>query len=370
MWTFVAHADVTNLLRDRRLGRQISHLKSRVELGLDPIPDRNQPFYDIDNLSMLANEPPVHTRLRGLVHQAFLTRQVASLEPGIRQLCKELVDGIRSRLLSGSVSLDLLQEYATPIPVMIIADLLGVPREKCSDLLAWSHAMVQMYEMQRTEQMELEAVTASREFVAYLRDFVALRRKDLGDDLISHLIRVESEGDKLTPDELIANCILLLNAGHEATVNVIGNGMLALLENPQQADCWRTGQIGSETAVEELLRFDTPLHQFNRWVLEPMTIHGQRFEVGQEVALLLGAANRDETVFEEAQTLKLNRDPNPHVSFGGGIHFCLGAALARLEVSAAIETLLQSLPELKLAAAPRFKNSYHFRGLESLMVTV
>lgn len=274
LWTFVSHHDVTSLLRDRRLGRQINHLKSRDELGLNPIPECSKPFFDIDNLSMLASEPPVHTRLRGLVQKAFMARQIASLNVQIELLCGELIDSISKQLASGA-EVDLLAQYATPIPVTIIADLLGVPRDKCDDLLRWSHAMVQMYELQRTEEMELQAVEASREFVQYLRDYVALRRGSLGDDLISHLIAAESEGEKLTEDELIANCILLLNAGHEATVNVIGNGVLALLNNREEAESWRSGQVDSQTAVEELLRYDTPLHQFNRWVLEPFEINGQ-----------------------------------------------------------------------------------------------
>lgn len=367
LWTFVSHHDVAMLLRDRRLGRQISHKKSRAELGLPAIPKNNQPFFDIDNLSMLASEPPNHTRLRGLVQKAFVAREIASLRPQIESLCKTLVSNLQERL-STNPDVDLLRSYATPIPVMIIADLLGVPREKCDDLLRWSHAMVQMYEMQRTPEMEANAVNASREFVEFLRDFVNRRRDRLGDDLISHLIRVEAEGEKLTEDELIANCILMLNAGHEATVNVIGNGVLALLQNPEQASHWRDGSVASDAAVEELLRFDTPLHQFNRWVLEPIEINGQRFEVGQEVALLLGAANRDASVFEQANELRLGRISNPHVSLGGGIHFCLGASLARLEISIAFETLLPSLSKLSLAEQPRFRNSYHFRGLETLKV--
>ena len=370
IWTFVSHQDVFSLLRDRRLGRQISHLKSRDELGLPPVAAQHQPFFDIDNLSMLASEPPMHTRLRSLVQKAFVAREVAGLEARIESLCGELIVDIREKFRQGAESVDLLREYATPIPVTIIADLLGVPRDNCDDLLKLSHAMVQMYEMQRTPAMENQAVRASQEFVAFLRDYIAFRRSRLGDDLISHLIQVEEAGEKLTEDELIANCILLLNAGHEATVNVIGNGMLALLENPDQAALWRQGNVPSELAVEELLRFDTPLHQFNRWVLEPLEINGQQFEVGQEVALLLGAANRDPEVFVEPDTLRLGRQPNPHVSFGGGIHFCLGAALARLEVSIAFDKILNQLPNLRLADTSRFKNSYHFRGLESLLVAI
>lgn len=367
LWTFVSHHDVAMLLRDRRLGRQISHKKSPSELGLPAIPESNQPFFDVDNLTMLASEPPDHTRLRGLVQKAFVAREISSLRPAIEQLCETLVNELLERL-STDADVDLLKCYATPIPVMIIADLLGIPREKCDDLLRWSHAMVQMYEMQRTAEMEANAVKASREFVNYLRQYVSVRRSQLGDDLISHLIRVESLGDRLTEDELIANCILLLNAGHEATVNVIGNGTLALLQNPHQTCSWKDGKVASDAAVEELLRFDTPLHQFNRWVLEPLELNGQRFEIGQQVGLLLGAANRDPNIFEDADKLRLDRTTNPHVSFGGGIHFCLGASLARLEVAIALEKLLPHLSNLSLAETPRFRNSYHFRGLESLKV--
>ena len=370
LWTFASHRDVFDLLRDRRLGRQVSHIKTRQELGLDPIPERNQPFFDIDNLSMLASEPPVHTRMRSLVQKAFVARQVEGLRDQIQSLCNQLIDEIELEFASGLNHFDLLKEYATPIPVTIIADFLGVPRECCDDLLTWSHAMVQMYEMQRTPEMERNAVAASKEFVEFLRSYVSFRRNKLGDDLISHLIRVESEGEKLSEDELIANCILLLNAGHEATVNVIGNGMLALLKNPEQLHLWRQGQVAPETAVEEILRFDTPLHQFNRWVLEPVEIQGQHLKVGQEIALLLGAANHDPAVFQQPSELHLERKPNPHVSFGGGIHFCLGASLARLEVAIAIETLIRRLPNLTLVNDPKFKNTYHFRGLESLMLAV
>lgn len=367
LWTFVSHQDVFQLLRDRRLGRQIRHLESAGALVLPPIAAANQPFFDIDNLSMLALEPPVHTRLRSLVQTAFVASKVVSLRPQIEELCETLMINVLAEA-EAQTGVDLLLEYATPIPVTIIANLLGVPTDRCNDLLRWSHAMVQMYEMQRTPKMESEAVDASREFVEYLRSLVGIRRRDLKVDLISHLIRVESEGDKLSEDELIANCILLLNAGHEATVNVIGNGAFALLQNREQALRWRDGKVASETAVEELLRFDTPLHQFNRWVLEPIEIHGQQFDVGQEVALLLGAANRDPDVFDQPEALQLDRKPNPHVSFGGGIHFCLGAPLARLEIEIAFEKLIKKLPELELVEQPRFKNSYHFRGLESLPV--
>jgi len=188
--------------------------------------------------------------------------------------------------------------------------------------------------------------------------------------LISRLVEVEEAGEKLTEDELIANCILLLNAGHEATVNLIGNGMLALLTHRDQLERWRADSSLTDTAVEELLRYDTPLHQFNRWVLQSFEYRGRQFEVGQEIAMLLGSANHDELVFDSPNELDLGRKRNPHVSFGGGIHYCLGAPLARLELSIAFSVLIQRLPEMKLIGTPKYCNSFHFHGLESLNVQV
>lgn len=371
LWTFTRHADVNAVLRDRRFGRQISHLQTAEEIERTKPRAELKPFFDIDRLSMIGLEPPDHTRLRRLVQKAFVGRRIESYRERIASLCHELIDQMVCERADG-LPTDLLKSYATPIPVTIIAEMLGVPTTMSNELLRWSHDMVQMYEMQRTPESERAAVLASQEFVGYLHAFVEFRRQNPADDLVSELIAVEAQGERLTQDELIANCILLLNAGHEATVNVIGNGMLALLQNPDQMDLWRSRHADDfefeRTAVEELLRFDTPLQQFNRWVLEPLTFCGQRFEVGQEVALLLGAANRDENEFDAPQRLDLQRGHNPHVSFGAGIHYCLGAALARLEVQVAIPTLLRRLPDLQLTGDPRFKNHFHFRGLESLDV--
>ena len=365
LWTFSRHEEVTALFRDRRLGRKIDPESIPACRRPKPESSDTKPFFDIDRLSMLAQEPPTHTRLRGLVQKAVMAREVEQRRPRIEQLSHDLVD----RMIAAS-QCDLLKVFATPLPVTVIAEMLGVPTEMTDNLLAWSHAMVKMYEMERTEQMELGAVAASREFVAYLRQLVADRRKNPTDDLISRLVEVEEAGEKLTEDELIANCILLLNAGHEATVNLIGNGMCALLKHPDQIKRWRADSSLTETAVEELLRYDTPLHQFNRWVLEPFEFRGQQFEVGQEIALLLGSANRDGDVFDSPSELDLGRKKNPHVSLGGGIHYCLGAPLARLELSIAFSVLIERLPQMELVAEPKYCNSFHFHGLESLIVRV
>lgn len=371
LWTFVNHRDVSSLLRDRRFGRQIDHLKSREELGLSAIPSNLQPFFDVDRHSMLGLEPPSHTRLRGLVQKGFMAREIERLRGRIEELCHQLIDEIEDNC--GASSFDFKERYATPIPVIVIAEMLGVPKSMAPELLRWSHNMIKMYEMQRTPEMETAAVESSREFVNYLKSLVQERRRHPREDLISKLIEVESAGDRLSEDELIANCILLLNAGHEATVNVLGNGMVALLNHPQQLALWRNHGTGdtsfSKSAVEELLRFDTPLHQFNRWVLEPLELGGHHFETGQEIALILGAANRDPAVFRNPHELQLDRHPNPHLSLGGGIHYCLGAPLARLEIQISIPVFLQRLPRVQLEKKPVYSNTYHFHGLESILMS-
>ena len=365
LWCFTKHADVEAALRDRRLGRKITHVASREELGWPPEREDLKPFLKVDQNGMLDSEPPEHTRLRGLVQKAFMARQIEKLRPRIAELSHELIDKMEAQ---GSA--DLLPSFATPIPVIVIAEMLGVPTEKSQQLLDWSHAMVTMYQLGRTPENEKAAVQAAEEFVAYLKDYVAMRREEPKDDLITKLIEVEEEGEKLTEDELVANCILLLNAGHEATVNVVGNGVRALLKNPEQLNRLRENPELIPSAIEELIRYDTPLHLFRRWVLEDgVEIGGQKFEFGTEVAVLLGAANHDPDVFENPSKLDVSRERNPHVSFGAGIHFCLGAPLARFELQTSLPILLERLPGLELAEEPSYLDSYHFHGLESLQVS-
>ncbi len=362
-WSFIRHRDVSAILRDRRFGRQILHKMTRQELGLPPERPELKSFLDVDRHSLLDMEPPDHTRLRGLAQKAFMSRQIEQLQPKIAALSHRLIDGMAAK-----EEVDLLAEFATPIPVIIIAEMLGVPTEMCDQLLAWSHAMVAMYELSRSEEQERKAVQAAIDFVAYLRQHVESRRRQPGDDLLSKLIEIEEAGEKLTEDELISTAILLLNAGHEATVNVTGNGVVALLQNREQWERWRANPTLTTSAVEELLRYDTPLHLFNRWVLEDLEFGGQQLKRGMQVSLLLGAANRDPQTFEEASKLNVAREKNPHLSFGGGIHYCLGAPLARLELQTALPILLERAPDLQLAEMPAFRNSYHFRGVGSLRV--
>ena len=362
-YCFVAHEDVSALFRDRRFGRQITHLATREELGWPPEREELRPFTEIDRYSILELEPPDHTRIRSLIQKAFMARRIEQLRGRVETLTHQLIDEIES-----DDKTNLLDKFATTIPLTIIAELLGVPTSNGDQLLNWSHAMVAMYELGTTPEQEKKAVRASEEFVAYIKDYVNFRRKHPQDDLISKLIGVEESGEKLSENELITTCILLLNAGHEATVNVIGNGVYALLKNPDQLALWRENDGVGKTAVNELLRYDTPLHLFNRWVLEDLTYKDHHFPFGTQIALLLGAANRDPAVFNQPNQLDLLREKNPHVSFGGGVHYCIGAPLARLELNTSLPILLKRLPNLALAEQPTFKNSYHFHGLESLWV--
>ncbi|MCA3572361.1 MAG: cytochrome P450 [Aestuariivirga sp.] len=356
-WCFARHEDVNALLRDRRFGRQILHVASREELGWPDTPQHLRPFYDFERHSLLELEPPVHTRLRSLINRSFLSRQVERLRPAITSLANGLIDRIE-----GEGEADLLVSFATPIPVIVICDLLGVPTDMAQQLLAWSHDMVAMYQARRDRAIEDKAVRATVEFSAFMRDYVGRRRKEPKDDLLSELIRAEEQGSKLTEDELVTTAILLLNAGHEATVHAIGNAIKCLLEQNI-----RHG-IG-QGHVEETLRYDAPLHLFTRYALEDLEYAGIRLRKGETVGLMLGAANRDPARFPEPDRFIPERDPNPQVSFGAGIHFCIGAPLARLEMEIALPLLFQRLPKLALAEQPRYRNAYHFHGLESLKVS-
>lgn len=364
---FVGYREIDLILRDKRFGRSLVG----VPLTHDENPSPSVlPFYRADQYSLLNLEPPDHSRIRSLVQRAFMSRQIERIAPRIATLAHELCDEMLKQIsLHGQV--DFKKHFATPIPVMIIADMLGIDSSAVSKLLHWSHQMVRMYEQARTVEIEEAAGRAAQEFMDYLEEVLAEKRNNAEDDLISHLLTVQIDDAALSDAEIISTIILLLNAGHEATVNVIGNGLVALLENPKELDLWRAN-LGSEkfnqTAVEEILRFDTPLHIFNRWVLQDASIDGQDLKRGDQISLILGAGNRDEAVFSKGSTLDLERTVNPHLSFGRGIHFCLGAPLARLELQVALPILLKRISDLSLAVAPTVSNTYHFRGYTEIIV--
>ncbi len=312
---------------------------------------------------MLELEPPRHTRLRNLVNRAFVSRRIEKLKPQIESLAHGRIDAF---VLNRSA--DLVAEFAEPIPVAVIADLLGVPREMGAELVGWSHAMVAIYQFGVTRAVEERAAEAARAFADYVRGFARARRKGLGDDLVSQLLIAESDGGTLSEDELVATVVLLLNAGHEATVQAIGNGVRIMLERQVDASEAFASESATQATVEELLRLDPPLHLFARYALEEVEFAGVRLRRGEKIGLLLGAANRDAERFPEPDAFKPGRTPNPHVSFGAGIHFCVGAPLARLELAVALPILFGRLPGLRLAGRPRYRNSFHFHGLEALEV--
>jgi cytochrome P450 len=311
-------------------------------------------------------EPPDHTRLRRLISAAFARGHVERLRPWVEELAGRLVDGLVERS-GGSEPVDVLAGMAEHLPVDVIAELLGVPQADRPLLRPWSNAIVKMYEYGRTTAVEESAERAAAEFVAYLRDLTAERRKAPGEDLLSHLVQVrDTEGDRLTEDELVTTCILLLNAGHEATVNVSGNGLLALLRHPSELRRLRDDRSLLPTAIEELMRFDSPLQLFERTATEPVEIGGITVEPGTKIAALLGAANRDPAVFGDPETFDVGRADNPHITFGAGVHFCIGAPLARVELHASFGALLSRTSAVELGGEAVRRPEFVLRGLQRL----
>jgi cytochrome P450 len=345
------HEAVNAVLRDRRFGRE------QPEEFRRPIPDHLKPFYAVEAQSMLELEPPRHSRLRSLVLRAFTSRRIAALKDGIESLCHELIDTFPEG------EFDLLNAFARPLPVTVIARLLGVPEDMGEKLLSWSNDMVKMYMAGRSRADEDAAVAATQAFVAFMRGYVDLRRKDPRDDLITSLIAAEEDGERLSTDELITTCILLLNAGHEATVHTLGNGVKAMLEHGV------VPEDNAEALVEEILRFDPPLHMFTRYAYEEIELCGHVFQRGEEIGLLLGSVGHDEHVNDTPEHFDPARAAATHLAFGAGLHFCVGAPLARLELQIALPILFARCPGLRLVEGPRYGDIYHFHGLERLMVT-
>ncbi|MEU6272330.1 cytochrome P450 [Streptomyces populi] len=364
-WLVPHHADVSALLRDRRLGRTYQHRFTHEDFGRTAPPPEHEPFHVLNDHGMLDLEPPDHTRIRRLVSKAFTPRTVERLRPYVEGLAGELVD----RLVEAGGG-DLLTDVAEPLPVSVIAEMLGVPESERAPLRPWSADICGMYELNPSEEAARKAVRASVEFTEYLRGLIEARRKEPGDDLVSGLIAAHDEGDRLTEQEMISTCVLLLNAGHEATVNATVNGWWALFRHPGQLAALRADHALIPTAVEELMRYDTPLQLFERWVLDDIEIDGTTVPRGAEIAMLFGSANRDPAVFEDPDTLDLSRAENPHISFSAGIHYCIGAPLARIELAASMSALLTKAPGLRLAGEPVRKPNFVIRGLEGLRVEV
>lgn len=351
----LSYDTVWNILVDRRFGRQ-------PPAGCEPDkPDHQKGFWEIEDHSLLELEPPRHTRLRGLILRAFTSRRIAVLQPEIEHLTNQLLDAIDVN------EFDLIASFGQKLPVIIIARMLGVPEQDADQLLDWSHAMVGMYQASRTHAQEAAAAKAAQEFAAYLRDHIAYRRTRPGDDLITHLIAAEEDGARLSTQELIATCILLLNAGHEATVHTIGNGVLAMLRGRAGPESCVPDRI--DRTVEEILRYDAPLHMFHRWAYEDVEVAGHMIAADSKIACLLAAANRDPDRWCDPDIFDPARPIQTNASFGAGPHFCIGAPLARLEIRTALPILFNRFPNLRLIDDPQFAPTYHFHGLVSLRVT-
>ncbi|UGY92723.1 cytochrome P450 [Streptomyces gobiensis] len=364
-WLIPRYADVSALLRDRRLGRTYLHRFTHEEFGQTPPPAGQEPFHTLNDHGLLELEPPDHTRIRRLVGKAFTPRTVERLAPTVRRLAEGLVDD-----LAADGGGDLIERIAEPLPVAVIAEMLGIPVADRPLLRPWSADICGMFELNPREETARRAVRASEEFSAYLRELIAVRRRAPGEDLISALIAAHDAEDRLSEQEMISTCVLLLNAGHEATVGTTGNGWWSLFRNPGELARLRADPGLLPGAVEELMRFDTPLQMFERWVLDDIEVGGTTIPRGAEVALLFGSANRDPARFADPDRLDLGRRDNPHLSFGAGIHYCLGAPLARVELAASFGALLRRAPTLRLAAEPQWRSGYVIRGLRELWVEV
>jgi len=317
--------------------------------------------------SLLRLNPPDHTRLRRLVSRAFTPARVRALEPRVETIALELLDAARH---NGSGRFDLIEALAQPLPVAVISELLGIDPADRPSLISWSTALARSLDPEfLTPEGERDRQRAARdEFVAFLRGLLPVRRRTPGDDLISALIQASDEGGALTEDEVVSLCMLLLIAGHETTRSLIGSGVLALLSHPSELAALRASPQLVEQAVEETLRFDPPVQMLSRFALRSTEVSGVTIPGGSFALMLIGAANRDEASCPDPDNFRVTRRPGRHLAFGHGIHFCLGAPLARLEAAVALRLLLPSLPGLRVAAEPEWRPNTVLRGLEHLIL--
>ena len=359
MFLAAGFKDASAVLRNRTLGRIF-----------DPrTPESKwESFNWLHSDSILDSEPPKHTRLRSLVMKAFNPKKIEGLRPEIERITASLLDEAAKKH-EAQGHFDLIADFAEPLPVKVIAHLLGFPEKDEHLLRPWSQAIVKMYEVSPSIADQEAAQLASDDFAAYVHELMLQRQTNPGTDLVSELAAVREEGEKLNTHELIATCVLLLNAGHEASVNGFGNGMVAALENKTQMAKLNADPDGlALTAVDEFLRFDAPLHLFERTATEDTVIGGVTIKKGQKIASLLGSANRDSAMFENPDELDLSRHPNPHIGFGAGIHFCIGAPLARIEMSVSLPALIKRFGNLELAEKPLRRQSFVLRGYDKVLV--
>ena len=365
-WFVTRHEDVRACLRDKRLGRNFRHVLTPEEIGVPPLDPRWQAFWATERWSLLWLEPPDHTRIRKLVAAAFTPRSVESLRGPAQDLAHELLEP-----LAEAGEMELLYDYAQPYSIAVICRMLGVPLDRQRDLLDWSHRMVKMYEFDVPDEAADAANRAATEFQEYVRALIDERRAQPREDMVSALVAARVDGAQLSDDEIVSTVIVLLNAGHEASVNTLGNGMLAFARHPEQ---WRRvvdGDVTAAAAGEEMIRYDPPLQLFERWVLtDDFAIGDVAIPRGEKIALLFGSANRDPRVFERPDEFDVGRqNPAQHIGFGGGIHVCIGAPLARVELEASVDAIARYWPDFELSSAPRRTGAFVIWGLQGLELT-
>lgn len=362
VWILSRYADVQSLLRDPRLSAErmpsLEHLQSVGMAALAPL------FGALGQMMVFA-DPPRHTRLRGLVNGAFTPRRVEAMRAHIQQIVDGLLDAVQP-----AGQMDVIRDLAYPLPTIVIAEMLGVPAADRARFKRWSDDFaVFLGSFSPTPEQQQQALVSVQELKEYFRALVPALRRSPRNDLMSALATAEEQGDMLSEEELLSNCILLLVAGHETTTNLIGNGVLALLRNPDQLHRLRADPRLTEAAVEELLRFESPVQGTGRIAREAITVGGRQIAPGQFVMLLMGAAHRDPAQFSDPDRLDVTRTEVRHLAFGHGPHFCLGAPLARLEGQIALATLLRRMPGLRLESATvSWREQFVLRGLKSLSV--
>lgn len=365
LWLVSSYEDCRAALRDPRFSAEFrtmaNYEETMVAVG------RDTPVQELMERLMLFRDPPDHTRLRGLVQRAFSPRMIEAFRTRVAEVCDGLLDAAEQR----GGEMELMADLAWPLPVVVIAELLGVPPDERERFRGWASDLALAFDLGMTPERARRATVAQEAFVAFFLELAAERAREPRGDLLTALVQAEEEGDRLTPDELVSNLILLLIAGHETTMNLIGNGVHALLRHPQQLARLRDGSALAPAAVEELLRYDSPVQLVIRFTREELELGGRTIPKGARVMLLLGAANHDPERFADPDRLDLERGDRGHLAFGGGPHFCLGNALARLEGEVVIPRLLRRFPDLRLLDdAPRYRPTMTLRGLEALRLGI
>ncbi len=371
LWYLTRFADVHAGFRDRRLGTTFLHRYTPDELGLaSDVPVWRDPrwrdFQAFERWEMLNLEPPLHTRLRRLVTEAFTPRTVEGLRSGTEERARSLLAPGRD---AGSI--DIVGDYAQHFSLGIICGLIGVPASDEATILRWSDETVRMYEPAPSEAQRRASNEAAGSFRRYLLDLVAHRRARPADDLLSALFDATVEGERLTDDQIVSTAMVLLMAGHEAAVNATANGVAALAAHPDQWRAIRDGRVTPRAAIEEILRFDPPLQWFERWVLDDgYEVEGVAIPVGSRVALVLAAANRDPRRHADPDRFDVGRVDTTHLSLGGGIHFCIGAPLARLELDTTLTELARTEDELTVLPPAVRRPTFQFRGYDRLVIAL